>query len=101
LLGRGDLGLELVGVRSEVELVEGVRVVAGGGVGVRGVVGNDLLLVPARSESLRMGLVSVAEAVWEVLMDWEVCTRSSSSRRRIPTRSRRVGCGAKFRRIFQ
>jgi hypothetical protein len=68
LLGHGVLGLGLVRVQSEVELVGRVRVVAGGGVGVRGVVGDDLLAGLARSESLRMGLASIAEAVWEVLM---------------------------------
>jgi hypothetical protein len=62
LLDRGVLGLGL-GVRAEVELAGGVRVVAGVGVGVRGVVGDDLLAGPTRSESLRMGLASVAEAV--------------------------------------
>jgi hypothetical protein len=80
LLGCGVLGLGIVGVRSEVELVGGVRVVAGDGVGVRGVVGDDLLAGPARSESLRMGLASVVEAIWEVLMEWEVRTRLLSSR---------------------
>jgi hypothetical protein len=74
LLGRGVLRLRLVRVRSEVELVGGVQVVAGSGVGVRGVVGDDLLAGPARSESLRVGIASVAEAVWEVLMEWEVRT---------------------------
>jgi hypothetical protein len=74
LLGRGVLRLRLVRVRSEVELVGEVQVVAGSGVGVRGVVGDDLLAGPARSESLRVGIASVAEAVWEVLMEWEVRT---------------------------
>jgi hypothetical protein len=79
LLGRGVLGLRLVGVQSEVELVGGVRVAAGGGVGVRSVVGDDLLVGPALSESLRMGPASVAETVWEVLMEWGVRTRWLSS----------------------
>jgi hypothetical protein len=79
LLGRGVLGLGLE-VRSEVELVGGVRVLAGGGVGVRGAVGDDLLTGSARSESLRMGPASIAEAVWEVLMEWEVLTRWLNSR---------------------
>jgi hypothetical protein len=39
-------------------------VVAGDWVGVRGVVGDDLFAGPARSESLRMGLASIAEAIW-------------------------------------
>jgi hypothetical protein len=65
--------LGLVRVRPEVELVGrvrvvagdevGVRVVAGDGVGVRFVLGDDLLPGPARRESLRVGLVGVAEAV--------------------------------------
>jgi hypothetical protein len=68
------LGLGLVRVRPEVELVGGVRVVAGDGVGVRVVLGDDLLPGPARRESLRVGLDGVAKAVWEVLMEWGVCT---------------------------
>jgi hypothetical protein len=80
LLGRGDLGVGLVGVQSEVELVGGVRVVAGSGVGVRGVVGDDLIAGPARSESLCMGLASVVEAVWEVLVEWGIRARWLSSR---------------------
>jgi hypothetical protein len=99
LLGRGDLGVGLVGVQSEVELVGGVRVVAGSGVGVRGVVGDDLLASAARSESLCMGLASVAEAVWEVLVEWGIRARWLSSRlaydgpqgRRV-----RVGVGSKL-----
>jgi hypothetical protein len=79
LLSCDVLGLGL-GVRAEVELVGGVRVVAGAGVGVRGVVRDDLLVGPARSESFRVGLASVAEAVWEVLKEWEVRTRWLSSR---------------------
>jgi hypothetical protein len=74
LLSHGVLGLGLVKVRSEVELVGGVLVVAGGGVGVRSVVGDDLLADLARSESLRMGPASIAEAVWEVLMKGDVST---------------------------
>jgi hypothetical protein len=80
LLRRGVLGLGLVGIRSDVKLVGGVRVVARDGVGVRGVVEDDLLVGPARSESLRMGLARVAEAVWEVLMEWAVRIRWLSSR---------------------
>jgi hypothetical protein len=75
LLGGEGFGLGLVWVRSEVELVGGVRVVAGDGVGVRSVVGNDLLAGSASSESLRMDLASDVEAVWEVLMEWGVRTR--------------------------
>jgi hypothetical protein len=55
-------------------------VVAGGGVGVRRVVGDDLLAGPACSESFCMGLASIAEAIWEVLMEWGVSTRWLSSR---------------------
>jgi hypothetical protein len=55
-------------------------VVAGGGVGVRRVVGDDLLARPACSESLRMGPASIAEAIWEVLMERDVSTRWLSSR---------------------
>jgi hypothetical protein len=84
LLSRVVLGLRLVRVRPEVELVGGVRVVAGDGVGVRVVAGDgvgvrvvfgdDFLAGPTRNESLRMGPASVAEAVWEVLMEWGVRT---------------------------
>jgi hypothetical protein len=74
-------------------------VVAGDGVGVRGVVGDDLLADPACSESLPMGLASVAEALWKVLVEWEVRTQWLSSRltcdgprgRRV-----RVGVGSKL-----
>jgi hypothetical protein len=100
LLSRGDLGFGLVWVRSEVELVKGLRVVAEDGVGVRGAVGDDLLAGSTRSESLRMGLASVAEVVWEVLMEWGVRTRLLDSRlacdgprgRRV-----RVGSGSKLK----
>jgi hypothetical protein len=77
------LGLGLVRVRPEVELEGvrvvagdrvGVRVVAGDGVGVRVVLEDDLLRGPARRESLRMGLASIAKAIWEVLMEWGVRT---------------------------
>jgi hypothetical protein len=71
------LRLGLVRVRSEVELVGGVRVVAG--VGVRVVLGDNLLPGPARKESLRVGLAGVAKAVWEVLMEWGVRTGWLSS----------------------
>jgi hypothetical protein len=83
------LGLGLVRVRPEVELVGGVRVVArdvvgvrvvaGDGVGVRVVLGDDLLPGSARRESLRVGLAGIAKAVWEVLMEWGVRTRWLSS----------------------
>jgi hypothetical protein len=66
------LGLRLVRVRPEVELVGGVRVVAGDGVGVRVVagdsvgvrvvLGDDLLPGPARRESLRAGLAALQRA---------------------------------------
>jgi hypothetical protein len=80
LLHRVGLGLGLVWVRPEVELVGGVRVVAGDGVGVRVVLGGDLFPNPACRESLRVGLASDAEAVWEVLMEWGVRTRWLDSR---------------------
>jgi hypothetical protein len=80
LLGRVVLGLGLVRVRPEVELVGGVRVVAGGGVRVQVVLRDDLLVGPARSESLRVGLADIAEVVWEVLMEWGIRTRWLSSR---------------------
>jgi hypothetical protein len=48
--------------------------------GVRSVVGDYLLAGPACSESLRMGHASIAEAVWEVLMEWDVSTGWLSSR---------------------
>jgi hypothetical protein len=53
------LGLGLVRVRPEVELVGGVRVVAGDGVGVRVVLGDDLLAGPARSESFTWALLTL------------------------------------------
>jgi hypothetical protein len=55
-------------------------VVAGGGVGVRRVVGDDLLASPMCSESLRMGPAGIAEAIWEVLEELGVNTRWLSSR---------------------
>jgi hypothetical protein len=70
LLRRVVLGLGLVRVLPEVELIGGVRVVAGDGVKVRVVLGDDLLPNPARGKSLRVGLASDAEDVWEVLMEW-------------------------------
>jgi hypothetical protein len=45
------------------------------GVGVRVVLGGDLFPSPACGESLRVGLASDAEDVWEVLMEWGVRTR--------------------------
>jgi hypothetical protein len=90
LLRRVGLGLGLVRVCPEVELVGGVRVVAEDGVGVRViagdrfgvrvVLGGDLLPSPACGKSLRVGLASDAEAVWEVLMEWGVRTRWLDSR---------------------
>jgi hypothetical protein len=80
LLSHVVLRLRLVSVRPEVELVGGVRVVAGDGVGVRVVLGDDLLSGPARRESLRVGLAGIAEAVWDVFMEWGICTRWLSSR---------------------
>jgi hypothetical protein len=80
LLSRGVLRLGLVRVRSEVELVGGVQVVARGGVGVRSVVGDDLFASPVCSESFRMGPASIAEAIWKVLMEWDVSTQWLGSR---------------------
>jgi hypothetical protein len=74
LLSRDDLGFGLDRVRPEVELVGGVRVVAKGGVGVRRVVGDDLLASPACGESFRVGPASIAEAIWEVLVERGVFT---------------------------
>jgi hypothetical protein len=98
LLHHVGLGLRLVQVRSEVELVRGVRVVAGDGVGVRVVLGGDLFPSLACGESLRVGLASNAEVVWEVLMEWGVRTRWLDSRLACdgPRRHRvRVGVGSK------
>jgi hypothetical protein len=55
-------------------------VVAGGEVGVRRVVGDDLLAGSACSESFRMDPASIAEAIWEVLVEWGVSTRWLSRR---------------------
>jgi hypothetical protein len=55
-------------------------VVAGGGVGVRRVVGDDLFSSPACSESLRIIPASIAEALWEVFMERDVSTRWLSGR---------------------
>jgi hypothetical protein len=99
LLGREGFRLKLIWVRYEVELVGGVRVVDGDGVGVRSVVGDNLLAVPARSESLRVGFAVVAEAVREVLVEWGVRTRWLDSRLACdgPWRRRvRVGVGSKL-----
>jgi hypothetical protein len=84
------LGLGLIWVRPEVELVRrirveareriGVRVVAGGGVGVRVILGYDLLASPARGGSLRVGPADVAGAMCEVLMEWGGRTRWLGSR---------------------
>jgi hypothetical protein len=74
------LGLGLIRVRPEVKLVRGVRVVAGDGVVVQVVLGDDLLPGSARRESLRVGLASDVEVVWEVLMEWGVRTRWLDSR---------------------
>jgi hypothetical protein len=74
------LGLGLIRVRPEVELVGeirveagesiGVRVVAGGGVGVRVVLGYDFLAGPTRGGSLRVGPANVAGATCEALTEW-------------------------------
>jgi hypothetical protein len=96
LLSRGVLGLGLIKIRPAVELIGGVRVVVGVGVGVRGVVGDDLLASLACYESFRMGPASIAEAKWEVLVVWGINTRWLSSRLacgdpwgcRVPVRSR-------------
>jgi putative heme iron utilization protein len=44
------------------------------------VVGDDLLAGPTCSESFSVGPASIAEAIWEVLMEWGVFTRWLSSR---------------------
>jgi hypothetical protein len=52
-----------------------------------------------RSESLRMGLASIADVVWEVLMQWEVRTRWLSRRLACDDprgRRVRVGGGSKL-----
>jgi hypothetical protein len=96
LLGHEGFGLGLSWVRSEVELIGGVQVVAGDEVGVRSVVGDDLLAGPTRSESLRMGLAGVVEAAWEVLVEWGVRTRWLDSRlARDGPRRRRVRVGVR------
>jgi hypothetical protein len=79
------LGLRLIRVRPEVELVGGirvearervgVRVVAGDGVRVRVILGYDLLAGPARGGSLRVGLADVAGATCEALTEWGDRTR--------------------------
>jgi hypothetical protein len=84
LLSCVGIGLEIVRVRPEVELIGGVRVVVrdevgvrvvvGDRVGVRVVLGGDLLPSPTCGEILRVGLASDAEVVWEVLMEWGVRT---------------------------
>jgi hypothetical protein len=73
------LGLGLIRVRLEVELVGGIRVeagerigvqvVAGEGAGVRVVLGYDLLAGLARSGSLRVGPADVAGATCEALTE--------------------------------
>jgi hypothetical protein len=83
------LGLGLIRIRPEVELVGrvrvvagegvGVRVVAGDGVGVRVILGYDLLAGPARSGSLRVDPADVARAASEALTEWGVRTRWLSS----------------------
>jgi hypothetical protein len=90
LLCRVVLGLGILRVRPEVELVCGVRVeaeegvgvrgVVGGGVGVRVVLGYGLLASPARNGSLRVGPADVAGATCEVLTGWGVRMRWLSSR---------------------
>jgi hypothetical protein len=94
LLSRGVLGLGLFRVRTEVELVGGVRVVAGAGVGVRSIVRDNLLAGPARDESFRVNPAGVAETKREVLVDWGVDTRWLSSRLAFnDPRGRRVRVG--------
>jgi hypothetical protein len=79
------VGLGLLRVRTEVELVcrvrveaeegVGVRGVAGGGVGVRVVLGYGLLAGLARSGSLRVGPADIAGATREALTGWGVRMR--------------------------
>jgi hypothetical protein len=80
LLSKVVLGLGILRVRPEVELVRevwveaeervGVRGVTGGSVGVRVVLGYGLLAGPACRGSLRAGLVEVAGATREALAGW-------------------------------
>jgi hypothetical protein len=93
------LRLGLVRVRPEVELLGGVRVVAGDGIGVRVVLGDDLFPGPARRKSLCVGPAGVAEGIQEVLMEWGLRTRWLDSRLACdgPRRRRvRVGGGSKL-----
>jgi hypothetical protein len=103
------LGLGLVRVRPEVELIRGIRVetgervgvqvVAGGGVGVRVGVGYDLLAGPARGGSLRVGPTGVAGATCEALVGWGFHMRWLSSRLAYDSprgRRVRVGGGSKL-----
>jgi hypothetical protein len=79
------IGLGLIRVRPEVELVGGIRVEAGervavrvvarDSVGVRVVLGYDLLAGPARGGSLLVGPADVAGATCEVLTEWGGRTR--------------------------
>jgi hypothetical protein len=74
------------------------RVVAGAGVGVRGIVGDDLLASPARNESFRVSSASIGETKREVLMEWGVDTRWLSSRLACSDpQGRRVRVGDGFR----
>jgi hypothetical protein len=80
LLSSVVFGLGILRVRPEVELVRGVLVEAGEGVGVRGVargavgvrvvLGYRLLAGPARGGSLRAGPAGVAGATRGVLAGW-------------------------------
>jgi hypothetical protein len=84
------LGLGILRIRHEVELVCGIRVelgervgvrsVAGGGVGVRVVLGYGLLAGPARGRSLREGPAEDAGATRGVLTEWWDHMRWLSSR---------------------
>jgi hypothetical protein len=89
-------------------------VVAGGGVGVRRVAGDDLLAGPACSESFRMGPLALQRPYGKC--SWSGASAHDGSvvgshamthgdaefeLRWIRTRSRRVGCRAKFRRILR
>jgi hypothetical protein len=106
MLSRVVLGLGILWVRPEVELICGIQVepgegvgvlsVAGGGVGVRVVLGYGLLAGPARRGSPRAGPAGVVGAMRGVLAGWGDHMRWLSSRLACdsPWRRRvRVGSG--------
>jgi hypothetical protein len=74
LVSSVPVGVGLVGERVE------VRVVAGDGVGVRVVLGYDLLAGPTRGGSLHVGPAGVARAMCVALMEWGGRTQWLGSR---------------------